>query len=91
MAKIYKLKPSQRQAEEAVRTLMAWAGDDPGRQGLRDTPSRVRPAFSPILLHSSMGITLPGGNSTSVLVLAAASCTLIWSIGNSAFKSRTRF
>ena len=28
MAKIYKLKPSQRHAEDAVRVLMAWAGDD---------------------------------------------------------------
>ena len=45
MAKIYKLKPSQRQVEEAVRTLLAWAGDDPGRQGLKDTPSRVARAY----------------------------------------------
>jgi GTP cyclohydrolase IA len=45
VARIYKLRPSQRQAEEAVRTLMAWAGDDPGRQGLRDTPSRVARAY----------------------------------------------
>lgn len=45
MAKIYKLKPSERQAEDAVRTLMAWAGDDPGRQGLKDTPSRVARAY----------------------------------------------
>jgi GTP cyclohydrolase IA len=45
MAKIFKLKPSRRQAEDAVRTLMAWAGDDPGRQGLKDTPSRVARAY----------------------------------------------
>jgi GTP cyclohydrolase IA len=45
MAKIYKLKPSQRQAEDAVRTLMAWAGDDPSRKGLKDTPSRVVRAY----------------------------------------------
>jgi GTP cyclohydrolase IA len=45
MAKIYKLKPSQRQAEDAVRTLLAWAGDDPSRQGLKDTPSRVARAY----------------------------------------------
>ena len=45
MAKIYKLKPSQKQVEEAVRTLMAWAGDDPDRQGLKDTPSRVARAY----------------------------------------------
>jgi GTP cyclohydrolase IA len=45
VARIYKLRPSQRQAEEAVRTLMAWAGDDPRRQGLKDTPSRVARAY----------------------------------------------
>ena len=45
MTKIYKLKPSQRQVEEAVRTLLAWAGDDPRRQGLKDTPSRVARAY----------------------------------------------
>lgn len=45
MAKVYKLKPSQQQAEEAVRTLIAWAGDDPARQGLEETPSRVARAY----------------------------------------------
>lgn len=33
--------PTREQAEEAVRTLIRWAGDDPGREGLRDTPARV--------------------------------------------------
>ncbi|HVS77024.1 MAG TPA: GTP cyclohydrolase I FolE [Steroidobacteraceae bacterium] len=32
-------------AEEAVRTLLRWAGDDPEREGLRDTPSRVVSAY----------------------------------------------
>ena len=32
-------------AEEAVRTLLAWAGDDPKREGLRDTPRRVATAY----------------------------------------------
>jgi GTP cyclohydrolase I len=31
--------------EAAVRTLIAWAGDDPGREGLKDTPGRVAEAF----------------------------------------------
>jgi GTP cyclohydrolase I len=35
----------QRQAEEAVRTLIAWAGDDPDREALRLTPMRVAEAF----------------------------------------------
>ena len=41
MGKIHKLKPSKTQAEQAVRTLLSWAGDDPDRQGLKDTPARV--------------------------------------------------
>lgn len=38
-------RPSREQAEEAVRTLLAWAGDDPRREGLRDTPKRVVKAY----------------------------------------------
>jgi len=38
-------RPSQAEAEEAVRTLIAWAGDDPSREGLRETPRRVVGAF----------------------------------------------
>jgi GTP cyclohydrolase IA len=38
-------RPSQEEAEEAVRTLVAWAGDDPNRQGLVDTPKRVVKAY----------------------------------------------
>jgi GTP cyclohydrolase I len=36
---------SQQQAEEAVRTLLRWAGDDPTREGLLDTPKRVAKAY----------------------------------------------
>ena len=39
-------RPSQQEAEAAVRTLLAWAGDDPGREGLADTPRRVTKAFT---------------------------------------------
>jgi GTP cyclohydrolase IA len=38
-------KPTQEQAEDAVRTLLAWAGDDPSREGLLDTPKRVVKAY----------------------------------------------
>jgi GTP cyclohydrolase I len=38
-------KPTQREAEEAVRTLLRWAGDNPSREGLLDTPKRVTKAF----------------------------------------------
>jgi GTP cyclohydrolase I len=35
------VRPSRAEAEEAVRTLLRWAGDDPEREGLRGTPDRV--------------------------------------------------
>ena len=38
-------RPSRGEAEEAVRTLIRWARDDPGREGLRDTPARVVRAY----------------------------------------------
>ena len=38
-------KPSRLEAEAAVRTLIRWAGDDPEREGLIDTPKRVVKAF----------------------------------------------
>ena len=34
-------KPTREEAEEAVRTLISWAGDDPTREGLVETPKRV--------------------------------------------------
>lgn len=34
-------RPTRQEAEEAVRTLIRWAGDDPTREGLLDTPGRV--------------------------------------------------
>ena len=37
--------PDHTEAEEAVRTLLRWAGDDPTREGLVDTPARVARAF----------------------------------------------
>ena len=38
-------KPTQEDAEAAVRTLIEWAGDDPAREGLLETPSRVAKAY----------------------------------------------
>ncbi|MEM9725914.1 MAG: GTP cyclohydrolase I FolE [Pseudomonadota bacterium] len=38
-------RPSQQEAEDAVRTLLRWAGDDPDREGLLDTPGRVARAY----------------------------------------------
>jgi GTP cyclohydrolase I len=35
------VKPTREEAEAAVRTLLLWAGDDPDREGLLDTPARV--------------------------------------------------
>lgn len=39
-------RPTRHEAEEAVRTLLAWAGDNPAREGLLDTPKRVVTAFT---------------------------------------------
>lgn len=38
-------RPSRAEAEAAARTLIAWAGDDPDREGLKDTPRRVVEAY----------------------------------------------
>ena len=38
-------KPSREEAEEAVKTLIKWAGDNPEREGLLDTPKRVVKAY----------------------------------------------
>lgn len=38
-------RPTREQAEEAVRTLISWAGDDINREGLLDTPRRVTEAY----------------------------------------------
>jgi GTP cyclohydrolase IA len=40
-----RLRPSRNEAEDAVRVLIRWAGDDPAREGLRGTPGRVVRAF----------------------------------------------
>jgi GTP cyclohydrolase IA len=46
-------RPSQDEAEAAVRTLLAWIGDDPAREGLKDTPRRVVAAYQE--LYSGYG------------------------------------
>jgi GTP cyclohydrolase I len=42
------LKPTQADAEAAVRVLIAWAGDNPDREGLLDTPARVARSYREI-------------------------------------------
>jgi GTP cyclohydrolase I len=46
MAARARKKVSRQSAEEAVRTLLRWAGEDPAREGLLDTPKRVVGAYS---------------------------------------------
>jgi GTP cyclohydrolase IA len=41
-------RPSQKEAEEAVRTLLRFIGDDPDREGLKDTPRRVVKSYAEI-------------------------------------------
>lgn len=38
-------RPTRQEAEQAVKTLLQWAGDDPNREGLLDTPARVARAY----------------------------------------------
>lgn len=45
LAPRHRQRPTRKEAEAAVRTLIAWAGDDPTREGLRDTPRRVTKAY----------------------------------------------
>jgi GTP cyclohydrolase I len=40
-----RIRPARRAVEAAVRTLIEWTGDDPDREGLRDTPERVVRAY----------------------------------------------
>ncbi|MGB8717479.1 MAG: GTP cyclohydrolase I, partial [Rhodanobacteraceae bacterium] len=41
----FERKASREEAEEAVRTLLRWVGEDPQREGLLDTPGRVVRAY----------------------------------------------
>jgi GTP cyclohydrolase I len=45
MSETHGRKVTQQDAESAVRTLIEWAGDDPSREGLLDTPGRVARAY----------------------------------------------
>ena len=38
-------KPTREEAEAAVRTMLAWTGDNPDREGLVETPKRVVRAY----------------------------------------------
>tara|TARA_B100000029_G_C17606856_1_gene967708 strand:+ start:7637 stop:8221 length:585 start_codon:yes stop_codon:yes gene_type:complete len=38
-------RPTRKDAEKAVRTLLNWIGEDPGREGLQSTPARVAKAY----------------------------------------------
>ncbi len=44
-AAVRPVPPTREEAEEAVRTLIRWAGDNPDREGLRATPARVVRAY----------------------------------------------
>ncbi len=44
-ANVATTRPSREEAEEAIRTLLRWAGDDPTREGLLDTPARVARSY----------------------------------------------
>ena len=45
LARMLAVRPTRQEAEAAVRTLISWAGDNPARPGLLDTPARVARAY----------------------------------------------
>ncbi|MGV1768682.1 GTP cyclohydrolase I FolE [Agrobacterium vitis] len=69
-------RPSREEAENAVRTLLRWAGDDPSREGLLDTPKRVAKAYGELFggynvnVEDVLGTTFEevGGYNDIVLV-----------------------
>lgn len=69
-------RPSREEAENAVRTLLRWAGDDPSREGLLDTPKRVAKAYAELFggytvsVEDVLGTTFEevGGYNDIVLV-----------------------
>ncbi len=75
-AKQKNTKPSRAEAEEAVRTLIRWVGENPAREGLLETPRRVVKAFDEYfegynedpLAHLKKTFEEVGGYDTPVLV-----------------------
>ena len=62
MVKKKKRGVSRADAEAAVKTLLRWAGDDPLREGLHETPKRVVNAYSRLvlrILHRSRRVPAP--------------------------------
>lgn len=48
------VRPTREEAEAAVRTLLAWTGDDPAREGLLETPARVVRSYEEFFAGYSM-------------------------------------
>ena len=53
-------KPTREQAEQAVRTLIEWAGDNPDREGLVETPKRVAKAYEQFFEGYEIHLGKPG-------------------------------
>ncbi len=54
-------RPSREEAEAAVRVLLRWAGDDPTREGLVDTPKRVVRAYEELFSGTGSKPDVPQG------------------------------
>ncbi len=50
-------RPSREEAERAVRVLLRWAGEDPNREGLADTPARVAKAYRELFAGYDQDVT----------------------------------
>ena len=71
-------KPTREQAEKAVKTLIEWAGDDPTREGLIETPKRVVKALTTRLGVSIKPSLVGSSPAHSIKVFTAFSaCSLV--------------
>lgn len=68
-------RPTRAEAEEAVRTLIRWAGDDPDREGLKNTPARVARAYRDLFsgyagdVETALGVTFEDVHGYDDMVL----------------------
>ena len=79
MPKSPKRRPSQAEAEAAVRTLIEWAGDDPDREGLLETPKRVAKAYRE--LERDGKILISARNTWAVYKVDHHTGETIWTLG----------
>ena len=69
-------KVSDKEAEEAFKTILSWMGEDPNREGLLETPKRVVKALTTLLGVSNKPSLLGSSPIQDSIVLKASSASL---------------